>query len=130
MTRHKTARTAGTALVATALSATVLIGPGGPARGAGRTLPGTDCPVFPATSFWHADVSRLPVHSRSEQWMARMSPTRDLHPDFGPAYGEQPVPYGIPITVVGRSHPRVRVAFEYADESDRVRYPLGSDTRI
>ena len=31
-----------------------------------------------------------------------------LHPDFGKSYGEQPVPYGIPITVVDDSHPKVR----------------------
>jgi hypothetical protein len=93
-------------------------------------LPGTDCPVFPTDSYWHADVSRLPVHPRSDQWLANMSPDRDLHPDFGPAYGAQPVPYGIPITVVGGGHRKVRVRFDYADESDRVRYPLGRDTRI
>jgi hypothetical protein len=40
------------------------------------------------------------------------------------------VPYGIPITVVGGDHPKVRVRFDYADESNRVRYPLGTDTRI
>ncbi len=101
-----------------------------PAAGAGRHLPRTDCPVFPADSYWHADVSRLPVHPRSGKWLATMSADRDLHPDFGSAFGEQPVPYGIPITVVDGSHPTVRVSFDYDDESDRVRYPLGSDTRI
>ncbi len=40
------------------------------------------------------------------------------------------MPYGIPFTVVDGSHPKVQVAFDYADESDRVRYPLGSDTKI
>jgi hypothetical protein len=59
-----------------------------------------------------------------------MSPTRRLHPDFGPSYGEQPVPYGIPVTVVAGDHPKVDVTFDYADESDDVGYPLGSDTRI
>ena len=59
-----------------------------------------------------------------------MSPRSKLHPDFGRAYGEQPVPYGIPITVVGGGHRHVKVDFRYARESDRVRYPLGTDTRI
>jgi hypothetical protein len=98
-----------------------------PADGAVRTVPGTSCPTFPADSYWHADVSRLKVHPRSAAWMSHMSPTRRLHPDFGPSGG---VPYGIPITVVSGSHPKVSVRFTYADESDRVRYPLGSDTRI
>src|SRR5207249_1764631 len=86
---------------------------------------GTTCPAFPANSWWHADVSRLPIHPRSDQWMSHMSPTRDLHPDFGNSYGEQPAPYGIPITVVSSAHDRVRVHFDYASESDQVHYPLG-----
>jgi hypothetical protein len=94
------------------------------------TLPGTDCPIFPASSWWHADVSKLAVHPRSAQWLSHMSASsRRLHADFGPSYGAQPVPYGIPITVVDGA-PRVAVRFEYADESDRVRYPLSTSTRI
>jgi hypothetical protein len=58
-----------------------------------------------------------------------MSPGDDLHPDFGPSYGDGP-DYGIPITIVRSSHPKVRVSFQYASESDKVKYPLGSDTRI
>ena len=123
---RRTARSVLVVLTVAAVAATAT----GPASGAGRHLPRTDCPVFPADSYWHADVSRLPVHPRSGQWLATMSPDHDLHPDFGSAFGEQPVPYGIPITVVDGSHPTVRVSFDYADESDRVRYPLGSDTRI
>ena len=53
----------------------------------------------------------------------------DLHPDFGPSYGDGPN-YGIPVTVVTGDHAKVRVRFDYASESDKVRYPLGPDTRI
>ena len=87
------------------------------------------CPAFPADNWWHADVSRLPLHARSARWLAHMSTDRDLHPDFGPSYGDGPN-YGIPVTVVDGSHPKVRVRFEYASESDKVRYPLGPDTRV
>ncbi|WP_130490990.1 hypothetical protein [Motilibacter rhizosphaerae] len=79
---------------------------------------------------WHADVSHLPVAARSAQWLARMSPQRHLHPDFGPSYGAQPVPYGIPVSVVSGRHAKVTVSFRYAAESDRVAYPLGRDTQI
>jgi hypothetical protein len=58
-----------------------------------------------------------------------MSTDRDLHPDFGPSYGAGPG-YGIPVTVVGGGHPKVDVRFDYAAESDHVRYPFGDDTRI
>lgn len=91
--------------------------------------PVAGCQVFPADNWWHADVSGLPVHSRSDAWLSHMSPGSDLHPDFGPSYGDGP-PYGIPVTVVGADHRKVRVRFTYASESDRVRYPFGRDTRI
>lgn len=94
-----------------------------------RPVPGTDCPLFPANNYWHARVDSLPVHAASARWMANMHPSSDLHPDFGPSFGEQEVPYGIPITVV-HGAARVPVAFEYADESDRVPYPLNEDTAI
>ena len=94
-----------------------------------RPVAGTTCHVFPADNYWHADISNLPVHPRSRQWLSHMSTSVDLHPDFGPSYGDGP-DYGIPVTVVRGSHRRVHVRFDYADESDRVRYPFGRDTRI
>jgi hypothetical protein len=95
----------------------------------GPIVPGTDCPMFPADSFWNTRVDRLPVDTRSAEWLARMHPTARLHPDFGPTYGAQSVPYGIPVTVV-HGAARVPVTFMYADESDHVRYPLSRDTAI
>jgi hypothetical protein len=94
-----------------------------------RDLPGTKCTAFPADNVWHASVASLPVDPHSAEWIRHIG-SADLHPDFGPAFGAQPVPYGIPITYVSGSHPWVKVKFQYAAESDRVRYPLGSDTKI
>ena len=112
------------------LSAAVLLG----AACTGSTTasvagPVGGCQVFPADNWWRADISTLPVHARSAQWLSKMSTGVDLHPDFGPSYGDGPN-YGIPVTVVKGSHPKVRVRFQYASESDRVRYPLGKDTKI
>jgi hypothetical protein len=109
---------------------TALLGGTAFAQPTSRPIPGTSCPNFPADSWWHADVSKLPVHVRSASWMQHMSPTVKLHPDFGPSFGAQSVPYGIPITVVGSAHAKVTVQFQYASESDRVPYPLGSDTQV
>jgi hypothetical protein len=92
--------------------------------------PAGGCRVFPAHNYWNTRVDDLAVHPRSAQWLRHMSPRSRLHPDFGPSYGEQPVPYGIPVTLVGASHPRVHVRFGYSAESDHVAYPLGPDTRI
>jgi hypothetical protein len=88
------------------------------------------CRLFPANNYWNADISQLPRNTHSKQWLSHMSPKTRLHPDFGPSFGAQPVPYGIPVTVVGAHHKRVKVKFRYAGESNHVRYPLGKDTRI
>jgi hypothetical protein len=93
-------------------------------------LPGTKCTVFPANNVWNTDVSKLPVNKHSADWVNNIGRGDLLHPDFGPSYGAQPVPYGIPITVVGAKHPKVHVRFMYSSESDHVRYPLGGDTKI
>ena len=94
---------------------------GSPAPDTGGTLvrpvAGGACPDFPADNWWHADIRGLPVHARSDAWLRHMSPSSRLHPDFGDSFGAQPVPYGIPITVVGAGHDRVRVRFQYASES-------------
>ncbi|HEU5037635.1 MAG TPA: hypothetical protein VFT70_11565 [Nocardioides sp.] len=112
------------AALALAVSATVAPVPAAPAP-----VAGTHCATFPRDNWWHADVRHLPVHPRSRQWLSHMATDVDLHPDFGASYGAGP-DYGIPVTVVRSSHRKVRVRFDYASESDRVRYPFGSDTRI
>lgn len=94
-----------------------------------RPMPGTDCPLFPHNNYWHARIDSLPVNAASAQWMENMHPANDLHPDFGPSFGEQEAPYGIPITVV-HGAARVPVEFDYADESDKVPYPLSKEIAI
>lgn len=123
-------------LTATSGSATAQTEPAAPqsdptGRRAAGVVPvaGTTCRPFPADNYWNTDIRSLPLHPRSATWLSNMSSDRRLHPDFGPNYGSGP-DYGIPITVVGRDHRRVRVRFDYADESDHVRYPFGKDTRI
>lgn len=118
--------------LAGALSGSVLLATPAPAVRPvteARPVAGTGCTAFPRDSWWHADVRGLPVHTRSRAWLSHMSTAVDLHPDFGPSSGHGP-DYGIPVTVVTSAHRKVRVRFDYADESDRVRYPLGADTRI
>jgi hypothetical protein len=76
-------------------------------------------------------ITSLPLNRYNTAWKSASNASgRNLHPDFGPSYGEQPVPYGIPWQVVPDSHKKVRVSFDYADESDPGPYPLGSDTPI
>ena len=116
-------------LVAAALLAAGLLSSGAVAGGAPLPGAGPGCPLFPADSVWHADVSGLPVHPRSASWITSMGgPERRLHPDFGPNDGGQP--YGIPYAVVPGSTQKVSVSFDYADESDPGPYPFGPNTPI
>ncbi|OLE21266.1 MAG: hypothetical protein AUG49_22525 [Catenulispora sp. 13_1_20CM_3_70_7] len=88
-------------------------------------VPTTSCQVFPSDNVWNADISNLPIHSRSAQWLSAMAAsTTNLHPDFGGP------PYGFPFNVVDNTHPTVNVSFQYASESDAGPYPVGADTSI
>ena len=102
---------------------------GGSAASALR-LPGAPhCPVFPATNAWHQRVDALPVAANSAQLIASMGASTGLHPDFGSGlYDGQPI--GIPFDVVSKTTPRSRVAFDYADESDKGPYPIPKTVHI
>lgn len=119
------------AALGVALAVPALVVPVGTPAEASTSLvfPGTRCPVFPPDNFWNVRVDHLRVHPRSRQWIANMHSASRLHPDFGPSFGVQPVPYGIPITVVHGGN-RVPVTFDYASESDQVAYPLSDATAI
>lgn len=101
---------------------TVVAGP----VGAAPTIPGAPgCEVLPDGNVWNRPVTALPVHPDSERLVASIGLDQPLHPDFSDRGN-----YGIPFQVVPRGAPRVRVAFDYADESDRVRYPIPARPRI
>jgi hypothetical protein len=94
-----------------------------PAEGAAP--PTTTCQVFPADNIWNTDISTMPVHARSAQWLASSSAaSTHLHPDFGAP------PWGMPYNVVDNSHPTYSITFTYASESDPGPYPVGADTII
>jgi hypothetical protein len=63
------------------------------------------------------------VHPRSDAIVRSIGLDRTMHADFGSGLW-QGGPIGIPFATVGRNRRRVRVSFEYASESDRVRYPI------
>jgi hypothetical protein len=92
--------------------------------GEGRPLPrAAACPMFPASSQWNQPVDRLPVHPRSDAMVRAIGRSDNAHADFGSGLWDGG-PIGIPYVVVGRDQPRVPVNFDYADESDRGRYPI------
>jgi hypothetical protein len=81
------------------------------------------CTLFPADNPWNTDASSLPVHARSDAWVASIGTAVNVHPDVG-------TEYGIPYVEVPGSQPRVPLTFEYADESDPGPYPIPPDAPI
>ena len=87
------------------------------------------CPIFPKSNPWNQRVDRLPVASNSDAIIRSIGLDETLHADFGSGLWDGG-PIGIPITVVKRGQHRVRVAFEYAGESDRGPYPIPRNVKI
>jgi hypothetical protein len=93
------------------------------------SLASSGCPLFPADNVWHAHVSRLPVHPRSEAYLASLGTGAGIHADFGSGTWEGG-PIGIPYTVVPAGQPRVPVRFGDAGESDPGPYPIPPDAPV
>ena len=87
------------------------------------------CPVFPASSAWNQRVDALPVAADSARLVQSIGLTAGMHADFGSGLYEGR-PIGIPFDVVSHATPRSRVSFDYADESDRVPYPIPKAVHI
>jgi hypothetical protein len=87
------------------------------------------CPVFPADNAWNRRVDRLPVARDSAALIRSIGLDAGVHADFGSGRWDGG-PTGIPFTVVDGDQPRVRVRFDYEDESDRGPYPIPRDARI
>jgi hypothetical protein len=87
------------------------------------------CPVFPANNPWNQRVDKLPVSADSAQLINSIGLDAPVHADFGSGTWDGG-PIGIPFDVVTRKTPRSRVSFDYADESNRVRYPIPRHVHI
>ena len=94
-----------------------------PVRGAPR------CELFPKDNPWNQRVDQAPLHPRSDAIVRSIGSDDTVHPDFGSGrYEGRPI--GIPYTTVSKRQKRVRVSFEYADESDRGPYPIPRNAPI
>lgn len=97
-----------------------------PAGSGARTI--GSCPLFPDDNAWARDITSAPVDPRSDAYISYIlgaGGNRNLHADFGANPD-----YGIPYVIVPPTQPGVPVAFEYADESDRVPYPIPANVPI
>lgn len=84
--------------------------------------------IFPETDLWNRDISRDPVDPKSATYIQSIGAGKNLHPDFGTEW--EGVPNGIPYVVVSGALPKVKIPFEYADESDPGPYPLPANPPI
>ena len=110
--------------------AAVLVVAGLPGSAAALRLPSAPhCPVFPRSSPWNRRVDRLPVAADSARLIRSIGLGTGLHADFGSGTWDGG-PIGIPFDVVTWRTLRSKVSFEYADESDRVRYPIPRHVHI
>ena len=98
-----------------------------PIAAAAATIAG--CPLFPSGFSTNQRVDALPVAADSAAIVRSIGVDGALKADFGAGrYAGGPI--GIPYDVVTRRTPRSRVGFDYADESDRVRYPIPRGVHI
>jgi hypothetical protein len=110
-------------VAAAAFVCAVALASGHPPKGASR------CTVFPRDSHWNQRVDSLPVAAGSDRLVRSIGLGAPVHPDFGSGLWEGG-PIGIPYTTVGPRQRKVRVTFEYADESDGRRYPVPRDAPV
>ncbi len=93
-----------------------------PAAAAPPTVGG--CQVFPADNHWNTAIDTMPVHPRSNDWVATIGNTARLHADWG----NNPLDYyGIPFTTVTSAQPASLIVPNpgaFADESDIVPFPI------
>ncbi len=88
-------------------------------------IPGaSNCPVFPRSNPWNRPVDSLPVAANSRELIRSIGLNTGLHPDFGS--GE----IGIPFNVVSKKTPRVKLSFDYADQSDKGPYPIPRNPKV
>ncbi|HVY47976.1 MAG TPA: hypothetical protein VHB21_18945 [Minicystis sp.] len=88
---------------------------------------GGACPIFPGDNWWNTDVSTAPVDANSDAYVAFIDANGGdgpLHADFD-AVGD-----GIPFAFVDASVPKVKVSFDYADESDKGPYPIPANPPV
>ncbi|MGH7269098.1 MAG: hypothetical protein ACREJ3_01600, partial [Polyangiaceae bacterium] len=88
------------------------------------------CAILPPDNPWNTrvdDPTAFPVNAMSATYIANMSPTTHLHPDWGDWSTDK---YGIPWQVVPGSQPRVPMTFDTSGESDPGPYPFPANALV
>ena len=98
----------------------------GAAYGDGAAIPFL---LLPSDNPWNTPVDTLPLDPDSAAYIAHMSPSTGLHPDFGTVWEGARI--GIPYVTVPGTQPKVPIHFtDYGDESDPGPYPVPPDAPV
>jgi hypothetical protein len=84
------------------------------------------CAIFPANNPWNTPIDSAPLHAMSATYIANMSPTRALYPDWG----DYSTNLGIPWQTVGAGQALVPMTFQLPPESDPGPYPFPLNMRL
>jgi hypothetical protein len=87
------------------------------------------CPVLPDDNIWNIPVVGLPLDAGSQGYITTIGASKGMHADFGSGTWDGG-PIGIPYITVNRSQAKVRISFDYADESDPGPYPIPPNAPI
>ena len=87
------------------------------------------CRLLPRDFPTNQRVDRLPVAANSNAIVSSIGLDDTVHPGFGSGTWEGR-PIGIPYDVVSKRTARERVRFAYADESDKLRYPIPRNVHV
>jgi hypothetical protein len=111
------------ASLALVLALTAGIASGHPPKGAPK------CRVFPKNNPWNQRVDKLPLVKNSGAIVGAIGAGGSVHADFGSGtYDGGPI--GIPFVTVAKTQRKVKVGFDYADESDEGPYPVPANAPI
>jgi hypothetical protein len=83
---------------------------------------------FPNDNPWNRLIDKSPADPNSATLIASIGAGKPLHPDFGANWNGGP--FGIPYIVVSGNQAKVKIEFQYADESDPGPYPIPANAPI
>ena len=83
------------------------------------------CQVFPADNVWNAPIDQLHKDSHAQDYIDSIGPLHPVHPDFG-----SNLDTGIPYTLIPPGTKRVKITFDYREDSDLSNYPIPPDAPI
>jgi len=91
-------------------------------------VPLSDIAILPANNPWNTDISALPVHPNSTNFLTTIGLNTGLHPDFGTVYNG--APNGIPFSVVSNGALLPITFTAYGNQSDPGPYPIPPSAQV